>query len=94
MTAPRRLHVYVEGLVQGVGYRHRIYMEASRLGLTGWVRNLEDGRVEALFEGDTPILESMLTWCAEGPVLARVSRVHREWSDSPREFDGFKITFG
>lgn len=94
MTAARRLHVLVEGLVQGVGFRHRVYMEARRLGLTGWVRNLNDGRVEAVFEGEAAVLESMLAWCADGPVLARVSEVCHEWSDAAREFDGFEITFG
>lgn len=89
-----RLHVWVEGLVQGVGFRHRVYMEACRLGLTGWVRNLDDGRVEAVFEGDAAVLESMLAWCAEGPVLARVSQVRHEWSDTDPEFADFEITFG
>lgn len=89
-----RLHLFVEGLVQGVGFRHRVYMEARKLGLTGWVRNLDDGRVEAVFQGESSSLESMLAWCADGPVLARVSRVQHEWSDGAApEFRGFDITF-
>ena len=94
MTSHRRLHIVVEGLVQGVGFRHGVYMEARRGGLTGWVRNLDDGRVEATFEGESALLESMLAWCAEGSGIARVSRVLHEWSDgSDAEFDSFEITF-
>jgi acylphosphatase len=61
--------------------------------LTGWVKNLPDGRVEAAFEGDNSDVKSMLKWCDTGPPLARVNRVVVEWEPYTGEFDGFKITY-
>jgi acylphosphatase len=68
-------HVYVAGRVQGVGYRANTERQARQLSLTGWVRNLPDGRVEAVFEGARPQVEAMLNWCHKGPISARVSEV-------------------
>ena len=75
------LHVYIEGLVHGVGFRYATRREAVSNELTGWVKNLPDGRVEALFQGDKRALERMLLWCKEGPVHARVARVDVAWED-------------
>lgn len=58
-----RAHVFVTGRVQGVGFRYSTVDTASQLGLTGWVRNLPDGRVEAVFEGVRDIVEDMVRWC-------------------------------
>lgn len=80
-------------MVQGVGYRHAAMRRARKAGLTGWVRNLPDGRVEALIEGDRPALEEMIAWLAEGPALSRVDNVDADWDDQPREFADFRITF-
>ena len=88
-----RLSVIVGGLVQGVGFRHATYMEARSLGLTGWVKNLPDGRVEACFEGDRPTLESMLEWCRKGPYLSRVEQVESTWDCASGEFSSFDIAF-
>lgn len=75
-----RVHVWVSGLVQGVGFRYSAARQARALGLTGWVRNLPDGRVEAEFEGGPNAVDQMVEWCREGPAFSRVSdvQVHRE----------------
>ncbi|HOD34610.1 MAG TPA: acylphosphatase [Syntrophales bacterium] len=89
----RRLHVYISGQVQGVAFRARTRQEAARLGLGGWVRNLPDGRVEAVFEGPDEKVEEMLRWCRQGPGLARVKGV--EASEEPYEgaFRDFLIRY-
>lgn len=68
-------HGYVEGRVQGVGFRHSTAIEARRLQLSGWVRNLVDGRVEVLFEGEEGAVHSLAQWLAHGPSGARVVSV-------------------
>ena len=87
------LHVTVEGLVQGVGFRHAMRAHASTLGLTGWVSNLPDGRVEARIEGPRLGLEEMLAWCHKGPVLSKVVQVNTIWGDATGDHSGFNITF-
>ncbi|HUO48510.1 MAG TPA: acylphosphatase [Acidimicrobiales bacterium] len=70
-----RRRVVADGLVQGVGFRASCAHRAMEAGLAGWVRNLEDGRVEAVFEGPTAAVESLVAWCREGPPFARVTRM-------------------
>jgi acylphosphatase len=70
-----RTHVLIAGKVQGVGYRFATAQVATRLGLTGWVQNLPDGRVEAVFEGDRATVNQMLDWCRQGPPTAIVATV-------------------
>jgi acylphosphatase len=72
----RRVHVIVEGRVQGVFFRAYTKDEASRLGLAGWVRNRADGSVEAEIEGEAPAVEMMLQWLHEGSPGAAVTTVH------------------
>lgn len=74
-----RVYVSISGRVQGVGFRYATYEEALSLHLTGWVRNLLDGRVEAEFEGPKEALERMVAWCHTGPRLARVTHVEAHW---------------
>jgi acylphosphatase len=69
----KRVHVHVAGRVQGVWYRASAARKASELGLTGWVRNLPDGRVELVAEGDAEAVDALLSWCRRGPPLARVA---------------------
>lgn len=88
-----RLHVLISGLVQGVGFRHATYRKAATMGLSGWVRNTPDGRVEAVFEGEKPVLEEMLDWCTQGPVLSRVDTVECDWAAAEDGFDQFEIAF-
>ena len=89
-----QLHVLIEGMVQGVGFRHATLMEAQSRSLTGWVRNLSDGRVEAVFEGPHDVLQGMLQWCERGPFLAEVRSVQPEWREAEGRFAGFRIAFG
>lgn len=70
-----RVHIYVSGRVQGVMYRARAEEKALALGVTGWVRNLPDGRVEAILEGAASRVEEMLRWCRQGPRDAVVEDV-------------------
>jgi acylphosphatase len=65
----------ITGKVQGVGYRYSTVREAEKLHLGGWVRNLPDGSVEAIFEGDRPAVTTILQWCQHGPVAAIVKNV-------------------
>jgi len=83
--------IVIRGLVQGVLFRREITDMARRIGITGWVRNLPDGRVEAVAEGDKEILEELVKFCHLGPPGARVRGVDVEWSDFKGEFRGFKI---
>ena len=73
MTGLVRVRVFVEGRVQGVCFRHYTRHEAERLGVDGWVRNLPDGRVEAVYEGTREAVDEMLAWTRHGPEWARVT---------------------
>lgn len=85
-----RAHTWISGRVQGVGYRYATVETASQLGLTGWVRNLPDGRVEAVFEGARDIVEEMIRWCHAGPPAAVVQEVMIEY-ESPEGLRGFEV---
>jgi acylphosphatase len=75
------IHVLISGRVQGVGYRAWCTREAARLGLSGWVRNLTDDRVEAVFAGDEERLRLMVESCKTGPLAAKVKNIERrEWN--------------
>ena len=74
-TGVERRHVWVEGHVQGVGFRYSCAAEAAKHAVGGWVRNLPDGRVEAVFEGATDAVAAMVRWCRTGPRFASVDRV-------------------
>ena len=86
-----RLHAWVEGSVQGVGFRFFVIQHAGQLGLTGWVRNLWDGRVEVVAEGPRIKLETLLNNIKEGPRSASVSKVKTEWSLAANEFSDFNV---
>ena len=87
-----RAHVFISGRVQGVYYRANTRDTAREMGVDGWVRNLEDGRVEAVFEGDPAAVESMVEWCHEGSPRADVSDVEVEHHE-PQGEDGFEIRY-
>lgn len=85
-----RLHLRVEGRVQGVAYRASTQAEARRLGLTGWVRNCDDGAVELEAQGPAEVVAALEAWCRRGPSLARVTHVQRgprALVDGERGFD-------
>ncbi len=85
-----RAHVFVTGEVQGVAYRANTEDAAKSRGLDGWVRNLDDGRVEAVFEGPRPVVDEMVNWCETGSPAANVSDVSAEYEE-PRGTDGFHV---
>lgn len=91
--ATRRLEIVVSGRVQGVWFRASTRNEAHRLGLRGWVRNLPDGRVEAVFEGEEQALAQMLDWSRVGPPGGRVDRVEARWVEPSDEFGGFSVRY-
>jgi len=88
-----RAHVFIEGRVQGVFFRAHTKEKAEELNLSGWVRNLPDGRVEAVFEGEKSNIEKMIAWCHVGPPLARVEKVEVKWEEPKGEFEGFSIRY-
>ncbi|WP_084669190.1 acylphosphatase [Spirulina major] len=79
-------HVWISGKVQGVGYRFATVARAQQAGIRGWVRNLDDRRVEAIFEGPKVRVEKMVDWCHSGSDAAIVQRVEVEY----RAVQGFK----
>ena len=88
-----RLHVWVRGQVQGVFFRDSTRREAGRLGLAGWVRNLPDGRVEAVFQGEKMTCEKALQFVRKGPRSARVERVESAWEDEEESLSGVEIRY-
>ncbi|HEX9351414.1 MAG TPA: acylphosphatase [Gaiellaceae bacterium] len=86
----KRAKVIVHGAVQGVFFRAVARDRARSLGLAGWVRNVPDGTVEAVFEGDDERVGSMVEWCRRGPVGARVEEIEVDWSE-PEGEQGFSI---
>jgi acylphosphatase len=91
-----RAHLYISGRVQGVNYRYYTKQQADSLGILGWVRNLLDRRVEAVFEGDQITVQEMIDWCHQGPRAARVDNVDLHWEEPTGDFSRFEIkrTFG
>jgi len=93
MRKMKRMHVIITGRVQGVFFRAYARESAVTLKLTGWVRNLHDGSVEAVFEGDDKNVESMLAWCWKGPPHAVVKYVDAAEEPYSGEFRDFRITY-
>jgi acylphosphatase len=85
-----RAHVRIGGFVQGVYFRAELRERARALGVAGWVRNTEDGAVEAVLEGEDARVESIVSWCRSGPRGARVDEVAVEW-EKPAGERGFRI---
>jgi len=88
-----RLRAIVKGIVQGVGYRFFVEDRAYELGLVGYVRNLPDGTVEVVAEGEREVLEVLLEHLRRGPRLARVKDVEVEWGEATGEFRDFRIRY-
>ncbi len=86
-----RKHVYLSGRVQGVYFREYTRQMAQKLKITGWVRNLRDGRVEAIFEGSEPAVAEMLRWCNQGPPAAMVENIEDTDEAYHGDFPDFKI---
>ena len=88
-----RMHIFVSGKVQGVFFRSSTEEKAQEIGVTGWVRNLADGRVEAVFEGDQEKVKEMVHWCTKGPQYAEVDNVEIIPENYKGEFPGFTIRY-
>ena len=86
-----RLHAYISGRVQGVSFRYYTLHTAKNLRLTGWVRNLWDGRVEVLAEGDLENLTLFLRWLRKGPTSAVVNHVDYSFNGANGEIDQFQV---
>ena len=92
MAGRTRARVFVSGTVQGVYYRANTRDTAREKGVDGWVKNREDGRVEAVFEGPEKAVESMIEWCHEGSPAAEVESVEAEYEE-PQGEEGFEIRY-
>lgn len=90
MSDRTRAHVFVSGKVQGVFYRANTRDQAKATGVDGWVKNLSDGRVEAVFEGEEASVEEMVEWCHDGSPAANVEDVDVTYQE-PQELSGFEI---
>ncbi|WXG40495.1 MAG: acylphosphatase [Candidatus Freyarchaeum deiterrae] len=88
-----RAHVFVSGRVQGVYFRQHTKDEADRVGVNGWVRNLSDGRVEALIEGEKEKVEEMVQICRRGPPSAQVTDINVAFENYTGEFKNFSIRY-
>lgn len=88
-----RARVRIKGLVQGVFFRYNTRERARKLGLTGWVRNVPDGSVECVIEGDKEKVEDLIKWCHHGPPGAHVEAVEVNWEDYRGEFADFSIRY-
>lgn len=89
----KRAHVFIDGRVQGVGFRHFVKTRARTLNLVGWVKNLRDGRVEAVFEGDGPNVEELIDLCRQGPPASRVDHMDINREEPRENFNAFKVAF-
>jgi acylphosphatase len=88
-----RARLIIEGRVQGVWFRDSTRNEATRLNLTGWVKNRFDGSVELVAEGPREEVKKLIEWCHHGPPGARVTMVHEIKEDYTGEFDSFRISY-
>ena len=92
-TDSEAVHGYVHGRVQGVSYRASMKLEARRLGITGWVRNRDDGTVEFLAQGEAEAVEHLLAWARKGPLNARVNGVDVQATERDPTRTAFEIRY-
>ena len=86
-----RAHLLISGKVQGVYFRHNTQIVASKHNVTGWVRNLEDGRLEVVLEGDEMDVDQVIKWCKIGPPEAEVKHINIQYQNYTGEFKEFKV---
>ncbi|WP_020401856.1 acylphosphatase [Gracilimonas tropica] len=86
-------HIWITGRVQGVGFRHFTRKNAESLGVLGWVRNLPDGKVEAVFEGDEDQIDELIDRCKKGPPAAYVKEIKVEEPKEKGAFTDFQVRF-
>lgn len=92
-TTNIRVHLLIEGRVQGVFFRAYARDQAVQLRLTGWVRNTSDGRVESVVEGSEDIVEGFIDWCRQGPPSSKVTQVTVEKQEYLGEFNFFSVKY-
>ena len=88
-----KVQVIISGRVQGVWFRANTKNKAEQLGITGWVRNTDDGKVEALFEGEDDNIKEMIEWCKHGPTIAKVTDVRVKRNPDQDECNSFSIKY-
>lgn len=88
-----RAHVLIAGRVQGVSFRAYARDKARAANVEGWIRNLPDGRVEAVFEGSRPAVQRLVSWCYSGPAHAHVEKVEVTWEQPTGKEGGFSIVW-
>jgi len=93
MNEKVRAHIVVSGRVQGVFFRAEAQEKAKGLGVFGWVKNLAEGRVEAVFEGERAKVEQLVKWAESGPPGAVVNDLNVVWEEYQGEFNGFEIRY-
>lgn len=93
MEGKKAVEALISGRVQGVCYRMETRRTANRIGVTGWVRNLPDGRVRAVFEGTSKRVDVMLQWCKKGPDMARVDDVEVSEVQASGDYEAFDIRY-
>ena len=89
-----RAHIVVTGKVQGVFFRSKTKHNADHHDVKGWVRNLPNNRVEAVFEGEKDNVQTLISFCKHGPSRAKVTNINLTWETYTGEFDRFKIKYG
>ena len=85
----KQAHVYISGFVQGVRFRAYVRSKARKMNIFGWVRNLSDDRVEAVFQGDENNIKKLIALCKRGPFFAQVTDVVVDWEDQKESFVEF-----
>ncbi len=87
----KQAHLIISGMVQGVGYRVWTRHTAKKLGITGWVTNTPDGKVEVVAQGDAAALDELIKGCHHGPPIARVDGVDVSWDEADQSYESFDI---
>ena len=88
-----RAHVFVSGIVQGVFFRQKTRQQAQSRGVTGWIRNMDDGRVEAIFEGEEDSVKALVDFCSKGPKGALIINVDVAFETFAGEFQDFEVVY-
>ncbi len=89
----KKVYVIISGKVQGVWFRAHTKNKAKELGINGWVKNTDDGKVEAIFEGDENNIYKILEWCSKGPLDASVSKIEIFNKKYSKEYNDFSIKY-
>ncbi len=89
----KRIHLIISGMVQGVWFRHNTNIAANKLGLKGFVRNLPNGNVEVIAEGDENKIKQLIEFCKQGPEGAHVKNIKIEYQETKNEFRTFSVKY-